>query len=315
MRGSGRVLAFVFVASVIWLLFDIAALRISINDVNQDLKEREFVQKQGRRRDNIEDVGFKHPLQVDKRGFMKKGNRFDRNVNDVYRKGAKGRPETKTLLQNQLNPKLSGGKAYKEDINQSNVHITLKSAMKDTVVIIPEKSNETKTVTDVKADNVDKMKETHFDDKVHHSNDTVVKLHRVVGLHKKLVNNLLKPGNDQSDIIIDSTEKHSNNKTKKHFLQKPTEVNHHGRSDEAVMAFNSTDVRMRRSGKLHKIMALDVTDRPRDPRAIGQFGQPAEVPRDKELESRRRWSEGHFNVFLSDQIPVDRAIPDTRPHS
>ena len=31
-RGSGRVLAFVFIASVIWLLFDMAALRLSMSD-------------------------------------------------------------------------------------------------------------------------------------------------------------------------------------------------------------------------------------------------------------------------------------------
>uniref|UniRef100_A0A8C1YKW0 Polypeptide N-acetylgalactosaminyltransferase 5 n=1 Tax=Cyprinus carpio TaxID=7962 RepID=A0A8C1YKW0_CYPCA len=63
LRGRGRVLAFVFIASVIWLLFDIAALRISIiNDVNQDLKEREIVLKQGRRKDDVKDV-LEHPLQ------------------------------------------------------------------------------------------------------------------------------------------------------------------------------------------------------------------------------------------------------------
>uniref|UniRef100_A0A672SJT9 Polypeptide N-acetylgalactosaminyltransferase 5 n=1 Tax=Sinocyclocheilus grahami TaxID=75366 RepID=A0A672SJT9_SINGR len=74
LRGRGRVLAFVFIASVIWLLFDIAALRISIiNDVNQDLKERESVLNQGRRKDNV----LKHPLQkvnIDKKEFLK--NRF-----------------------------------------------------------------------------------------------------------------------------------------------------------------------------------------------------------------------------------------------
>uniref|UniRef100_A0A671QLG8 Polypeptide N-acetylgalactosaminyltransferase 5 n=1 Tax=Sinocyclocheilus anshuiensis TaxID=1608454 RepID=A0A671QLG8_9TELE len=77
LRGSGRVLAFVFIASVIWLLFDIAALRISIiNDVNQDLKEREIVLNQGRRKNNVQDV-LKHPLQkvnIDKKEFLK--NRF-----------------------------------------------------------------------------------------------------------------------------------------------------------------------------------------------------------------------------------------------
>lgn len=312
MRGSGRVLAFVFVASVIWLLFDIAALRISINDVNQDLKEREFAQKQGRRRDNIEDMGFKHPLQVinmDKSAFFKKGNRFDRNVIDVYRKRPKARPETQTSVQqdNHLNPKLNGGKAFvkhKQAINQSHVHITMKSVMRE---IIPEKSGETNTMINVEANNVSEMKK----DKGH--NDTVVMPLSDVGLHENLINNLLKPENNKPESIIDSTEKHSFNKT--HFMQKPSEQNFQGLSEEAVMVFNSTDVRMRRSGGLHKIIALDVTDQPRDPQAIGQFGQPAKVPKDKELESRRRWSEGHFNVFLSDQIPVDRAIPDTRPHS
>ncbi|XP_051564064.1 polypeptide N-acetylgalactosaminyltransferase 5-like isoform X2 [Myxocyprinus asiaticus] len=62
-------------------------------------------------------------------------------------------------------------------------------------------------------------------------------------------------------------------------------------------------------------MALDVTEKPRDQQAVGQFGQPARVPRGKELESQRRWKEGHFNVFLSEQIPIDRAIPDTRPQT
>uniref|UniRef100_A0A671QSE3 Polypeptide N-acetylgalactosaminyltransferase 5 n=1 Tax=Sinocyclocheilus anshuiensis TaxID=1608454 RepID=A0A671QSE3_9TELE len=73
------------------------------------------------------------------------------------------------------------------------------------------------------------------------------------------------------------------------------------------------DIAALRISIINDVMALDVTDRPRDPRAVGQFGQPARVPRDKELESQRRWSEGFFNVFLSEQIPIDRAIPDTRP--
>ncbi|KAL7865374.1 hypothetical protein SRHO_G00106210 [Serrasalmus rhombeus] len=80
---------------------------------------------------------------------------------------------------------------------------------------------------------------------------------------------------------------------------------------EPVKLLNASVVR--RSAGLHKVMALDVTVRPRDVRAIGQFGHAAVVPLDRQEESRRRWSEGYFNVFLSEQIPVDRAIPDTRP--
>uniref|UniRef100_A0A8C2UF71 Glycosyltransferase 2-like domain-containing protein n=1 Tax=Coturnix japonica TaxID=93934 RepID=A0A8C2UF71_COTJA len=37
------------------------------------------------------------------------------------------------------------------------------------------------------------------------------------------------------------------------------------------------------------------------------------VPDDKQEEAKSRWKEGNFNVFLSDLIPVDRAIADTRP--
>uniref|UniRef100_A0A4W6FQ49 Polypeptide N-acetylgalactosaminyltransferase 5 n=1 Tax=Lates calcarifer TaxID=8187 RepID=A0A4W6FQ49_LATCA len=68
LRGSGRVLAFVFIASVIWLLFDMAALRMSLNDVNSQLlkerviRERELL-KQKPRVTELVKGGFKHPVQ------------------------------------------------------------------------------------------------------------------------------------------------------------------------------------------------------------------------------------------------------------
>ncbi|XP_069472508.1 polypeptide N-acetylgalactosaminyltransferase 5 [Ambystoma mexicanum] len=64
---------------------------------------------------------------------------------------------------------------------------------------------------------------------------------------------------------------------------------------------------------MHKVLTIDVTGSPRDPNAVGQYGRSAEVPKEKEEESKRRWKEGHFNVYLSDLIPIDRAIADTRP--
>ncbi|XP_075385127.1 polypeptide N-acetylgalactosaminyltransferase 5 [Tenrec ecaudatus] len=64
---------------------------------------------------------------------------------------------------------------------------------------------------------------------------------------------------------------------------------------------------------MHQVLRIDETLSPRDPKAPGQFGRPVLVPRGKEKEAQRRWKEGNFNVYLSDLIPVDRAIEDTRP--
>uniref|UniRef100_A0A452DMV7 Polypeptide N-acetylgalactosaminyltransferase n=1 Tax=Capra hircus TaxID=9925 RepID=A0A452DMV7_CAPHI len=64
---------------------------------------------------------------------------------------------------------------------------------------------------------------------------------------------------------------------------------------------------------MHRVLRIDVTLSPRDPKAPGQFGRPVVVPHGKEKEVERRWKEGNFNVYLSDLIPVDRSIEDTRP--
>ncbi|KAM9235315.1 polypeptide N-acetylgalactosaminyltransferase 5 [Leptosomus discolor] len=63
----------------------------------------------------------------------------------------------------------------------------------------------------------------------------------------------------------------------------------------------------------HRVLSKDATLAPRDPRAPGQFGHPVAVPDDKQEEAKSRWKEGNFNVYLSDLIPVDRAVADTRP--
>ncbi|XP_074684319.1 polypeptide N-acetylgalactosaminyltransferase 5 [Strix aluco] len=63
----------------------------------------------------------------------------------------------------------------------------------------------------------------------------------------------------------------------------------------------------------HRVLSVDATLAPRDPQAPGQFGHPVAVPDDKQEEAKSRWKEGNFNVYLSDLIPVDRAVADTRP--
>uniref|UniRef100_A0A3P8VSU3 Polypeptide N-acetylgalactosaminyltransferase 5 n=1 Tax=Cynoglossus semilaevis TaxID=244447 RepID=A0A3P8VSU3_CYNSE len=64
---------------------------------------------------------------------------------------------------------------------------------------------------------------------------------------------------------------------------------------------------------VHQVLSLDVTLSPRDPNAVGQFGLAAQVASNEEDEVKKRWDEGHFNVYLSDQIPIDRGMPDVRP--
>ncbi|XP_038278066.1 polypeptide N-acetylgalactosaminyltransferase 5 [Dermochelys coriacea] len=76
---------------------------------------------------------------------------------------------------------------------------------------------------------------------------------------------------------------------------------------------SSYTVHFTRNTGMHKVLTIDVTLSPRDPKAPGQFGHPAAVPDDKQEEAKSRWKEGNFNVYLSDLIPVDRAIEDTRP--
>lgn len=100
LRGSGRVLAFVFIASVIWLLFDMAALRLSINDVNSQLlkervvKEREVFRLEQQRSRASQGVrrGFRNPVQRVDLGATKAWRGPlgpDMRVAQVYRQGGK----------------------------------------------------------------------------------------------------------------------------------------------------------------------------------------------------------------------------------
>ena len=45
-RGSGRVLAFIFAASVIWLLFDMAALRLSFSEINTQILKEDIARRE-----------------------------------------------------------------------------------------------------------------------------------------------------------------------------------------------------------------------------------------------------------------------------
>ncbi|XP_059871683.1 polypeptide N-acetylgalactosaminyltransferase 5 [Delphinus delphis] len=93
----------------------------------------------------------------------------------------------------------------------------------------------------------------------------------------------------------------------------PARINLTAKTQPEQLNQSHRKARSPEDGGMHRVLRIDVTLSPRDPKAPGQFGRPVVVPHGKEKEVERRWKEGNFNVYLSDLIPVDRAIEDTRP--
>ncbi|XP_036425955.1 polypeptide N-acetylgalactosaminyltransferase 5 [Colossoma macropomum] len=399
-RGSGRVFAFVFVASVVWLLFDMAALRLSISEVNTELlkelvvKERELTKRQATKGTKVADRDFKHPLQKVQAdlGEGKKSDSFDTKVVEVYRKpgkfrgkvepkkddatptGAKGgerkgvnenKREEKSLKKNNSGkdttvrtpippqqqartgtkekerriapsyskapPAVQEEKRPQEVLKEKTIKLQSKET-KDTKVVLAQ-DTKVGLVQDTKVGLVQDTKVGLVQDikipvdsgllKKTSSNSTLKTAkqdaHPTISAKKDVIPiRRLKEG--KGVIVFNRDNKHINKNDSaqvliedKHKSSLQAGALNPGKlpAGEPVKLLNSSGVR--RSAGLHKVMALDVTDKPREVRAVGQFGQAAVVPLDKQDESRRRWSEGYFNVFLSEQIPVDRAIPDTRP--
>ncbi|XP_011759042.2 polypeptide N-acetylgalactosaminyltransferase 5 isoform X1 [Macaca nemestrina] len=94
---------------------------------------------------------------------------------------------------------------------------------------------------------------------------------------------------------------------------KPAKINITAKAPFTEYNQSHTKALLPEDSGMHQVLRIDVTLSPRDPKAPGQFGRPVVVPHGKEKEAERRWKEGNFNVYLSDLIPVDRAIEDTRP--
>ncbi|KAI4886545.1 hypothetical protein NFI96_027105 [Prochilodus magdalenae] len=390
-RGSGRVLAFVFVASVVWLLFDMAALRLSISEVNTQLlkevvvKERELAKMQATKALKVEDRDFKHPLQrvQPDLGEGKKSDGFEGKVVEVYRKPGKFSGEVKrgdaekkkkdnaTLTEVRGRGKgVHGNKEIKER-KKLKKHISGKETTvrnpvaqqaktgtveKDQRMALshtkaPPAVREEKRPKEVVEEKLLKLHSNETKDtKVVPAQDTKLKSVQVTkvqninipvdsGLLKKTNRTATQDAHPAADpnadrliqradnkkgiLLINSENKHTKKNDSTQALKGDTHKSslQPGAMDpvklpaqEPVRLLNGSSA-VRRSGGLHKVMALDVTHAPRNMHAIGQFGQAAVVPMDKQEESRRRWSEGYFNVFLSEQIPVDRAIPDTRPQA
>lgn len=356
LRGSGRVLAFVFIASVIWLLFDMAALRISINDANSQLLKERVVRERGifKQQSRVTELmkrSFKHPIQrMDLaltpagKGLLNPGI----NLADVYRQGEK-KPKQKlgekqikflehraenVLSEHKESTNLQSVTPKQVPVENNIVNLDLKrteiekNIAKDDLskVRLPVVSNETKGVQETKkAAFKESKKGPKAGDVVQ---NTLVKTNskatertkdeRKTGTKEGQLETVEQhPGQitykpqdkDVNDKKVNTEEKHVRAVAKTDLnaakeTTKPT-IRAEPFSKDKTTAVKKTG--------LHKVQYLDATLVPRDAKAVGQFGQAGFVGSSEDAVVRKRWDEGFFNVYLSDQIPVDRAIPDTRP--
>ncbi|XP_068559778.1 polypeptide N-acetylgalactosaminyltransferase 5 [Cebidichthys violaceus] len=338
MRGSGRVLAFVFVASVVWLLLDMVVLRMSMNDESSQLlkerviRERE-ISKQQSLVTQLVRQGFKHPVQREDFGVTRavKGPLGPSNkVAHVYRQGGqkqdknsllhRGDRRTKTdkpkydpvehkggAAVQKVTPKQDGPskkKAVNLDLNGMKLE---KSRVKDgsnkeTVPEVLPGVHENKHAPLQTSVKLQKGKNEKNETKV--KAGTEVSLLEAGKAHPVKTTKSPKMGIEVKDVVGKTEEKHDLKAAKE--TPKPTIKLQAGDSkDNSLTAVRKPGV--------HKVLSLDLTDAPRDANAVGQFGQAALVASHEDAEVKKRWGEGHFNVFLSDKIPVDRAVPDTRP--
>lgn len=324
LRGSGRVLAFVFVASVVWLLFDMAALRMSINDVNSQLlkervireKEMMLVQQQSRVTQLVME-GFKHPVQkvelaVTHAWRKQKSNKL---AQAYYRRGGKEHElnsnQKQVVKSVHANPRNNGDdvrpkkEAVNLEISEAVAHETQRPPgvqINQNLLIKPARFAQ--NPIDPKADPKVKRASAKNQTNVNRLHVEEARPAQTVA-HQNPNNRNVNRRDENMEAKRVGVSERTNPKVKKEHL-KPTV--HLGAKENA--GINAT---AGRKAGVHKVLHLDMTQAPRDPKAVGQFGQAVLLPKSDDAAVKKRWDEGHFNVYLSDQIPVDRAVPDTRP--
>lgn len=329
-------LAFVFVASVIWLLFDMAALRISINDANGQMlkerviREREMIKQQSRVTQLIK-RGFKHPVQRVDFAVTRDAKRPSPSIKiaQVYRHGGRG--------QDQMDNKWNLNQGKGGNVPKSDGSISVVSKHEDAAAPsknIPPKQNAPIKKVAVNLDlNVAVVNKSQTNKAtlqkgliktVHIAQNALSNVDSKTNGKAKAesANNQTKTSQPQEDAHSDKTSRQTPIKDVKR--KEDTHVKMADRSDVNVQkpkvnlpagdSFRGNATVVRKTG-VHKVLSLDVTHAPRDANAMGQFGQAVFLASNEDAQVRKRWDEGHFNVYLSDQIPVDRAVPDTRPET
>lgn len=346
LRGSGRVLAFVFIASIIWLLFDMAALRMSINDVNslmlkeRVIREREFA-KQKSKMSQVVKGGFGHPVQKVNPGVTQASNELfsiDKLAEKVYR----GKKRDQFFGYKKLGYQQQAGDLPKSQLSEGKNELAFHDTKtKQHVTLnVNEKSHldssESKTAANVAAKLVSNKTKLQFGTQ----DNKVVELPKKTDLEappKPL--DTAKNGQAKTITQLKAKDEPHPGKTTSNTLIKDVKVNI--AITEAQVKANAkvveeaagkeqlqfvpklqekVDIKenvtaVRKKPGVHKVLSVDMTQAPRNPNAVGQYGHAVILGSEEDAEVKKRWSEGHFNVHLSDQIPLDRAIPDTRPDS
>lgn len=312
LRGSGRVLAFVFAASVVWLLFDMAALRISLNDANsQLLKERSMREQARTRAPRPAKRGFQHPLQKVADAEGAPARRAPPRVAEVYRHGAAMRNEKvesfdmkqrsrtdKVLSEHQRGDAAKYSTPAVVKVDQKEVKLGGSKAVERPV------SLQSKEPPAAQEEMLETKQEVAKARAVLQPSDKV----------KAEAQDVTKEGRRSANQTRPvQTTSHPSNKDVRG--RQGVQVEQLKLKETMRAAVRDNVTAPRREASVHKVLALDATLAPRDPAAVGQFGQAAFASSGEDALVRKRWDEGYFNVYLSDKIPIDRALPDTRPDS
>lgn len=326
MRGSGRVLAFVFTASVIWLIFDMAALRLSISDVNSQLlkerviRERELYKEQAKVSQVI-NQGIGHPVQRVNLGVTEANNELlnSDKLAQVYRHGGKKREQD--FGDKKVNHKQRDGDL--KDMNGPALHDPKLEQQHEVPSKVRVDLDLNDKIPDIKENKgaalpTSKNKLTKVEDNLPNAPDKEVKDGHAKTTAQmkaeetrpaiKTSNTPIKDVKREVNMGIEDTQVKTTAKTEvlaeKELLKSTSKL-------QAKVDVKG-NVTSKKPG-VHKVLSLDMTQSPRNPNAVGQFGNAVILSSEEDAEVKRRWNEGHFNVHLSDQIPLDRAIPDTRP--
>ncbi|XP_061697542.1 polypeptide N-acetylgalactosaminyltransferase 5 isoform X2 [Syngnathoides biaculeatus] len=303
LRGSGRVLGFVFVASVIWLLLDMAVLRLSIGDANSRLVNERTVREQEIAQQQVLDSSDLKPVRLF-RTQKRKERMAGQDKNNLQ-------PEPVALRRSVERER------REPEETASNASVQASKPQQDMPEKLPVQATHKSPVKKEK-----QIKELQTQGT---NNGSLVKEKQIEKLPIQGANNvsLVKKEKQMKEVHNQGTNNASLVKKEKQNEKLPIQGAHNvssvkkGKKIGGMVGNNSIIVHMNDTlavkAGVHRVLSLDLTAAPRNPNAVGQFGQAAVVPRDKEVLSKQRWNEGYFNVYLSDQIPLDRAIPDTRP--